>query len=207
MDLKKINLVNLVRKDYGTVARNEPGIAIASSCCGNDPDSQENLLKTGRMLGYSEEELKVGLGESNLGLGCGNPQAMAELKEGETVLDLGSGAGFDAFLAGMAVGSQGKVIGVDMTPDMLTKARENAVNLKYENVTFRLGEIEHLPVADANVDIVISNCVINLSVDKQQVVNDSFRVLRPGGRVAFSDILRVGELPQEVLDNPSAYSG
>ncbi|HWR89947.1 MAG TPA: methyltransferase domain-containing protein, partial [Dissulfurispiraceae bacterium] len=159
------------------------------------------------LLGYSDEDLRIGLGEANLGFGCGNPRAVAELKEGEVVLDLGSGAGFDAFLAAMKVGPKGKVIGVDMTPEMVARARQNAIALQTRNVEFRLGEIEHLPVADASVDVIISNCVINLSTDKQAVFKDCFRVLRQGGRIAISDILKCGEVPAEVMHNPSAYSG
>ncbi len=205
MESKKLDLVNLVRQDYAAVASGE-ACCLPSSCCGTEADA-ESLLETGQRLGYSDEELKLGLGEANLGLGCGNPQAIADLVAGETVLDLGSGAGFDAFLAGMKVGPEGWVIGVDMTPEMLTRARRNAANLKVVNVEFRLGEIEHLPVADNAVDVIVSNCVINLSVDKQAVFDDAFRVLRPGGRLAVSDILSRGELPRSVLDNPAAYSG
>ncbi|HYQ48772.1 MAG TPA: methyltransferase domain-containing protein, partial [Thermodesulfovibrionales bacterium] len=157
--------------------------------------------------GYTDEELKIGLGEANLGLGCGNPHAIADIREGETVLDLGSGAGFDAILCSMKVGKTGRVIGIDMTPDMVTKARENAAKLKAGNVEFRHGEIEHLPLDDNSVDVIISNCVINLSPDKQAVFNDAFRVLRPGGRIAISDILQRAEFSQEILANEHAYSG
>lgn len=205
MDEKRIGLINLVRTDYAKIAKSAGG-CMPSSCCGTDAP-MPSLLETGRLLGYSDEDLRVGLGEANLGLGCGNPRAVAELKEGEVVLDLGSGAGFDAFLAAMKVGPKGKVIGVDMTPEMVARARQNAIALQTRNVEFRLGEIEHLPVADASVDVIISNCVINLSTDKQTVFNDCFRVLRPGGRIAISDILRCGDVPAEVRDNPSAYSG
>ena len=201
-----LDLKDMVRKDYAAVAEGKQCCLPAVSCCGTEADTV-SLLETGKRLGYSEEELKLGLGEANLGLGCGNPQAIADLKKGETVVDLGSGAGFDAFLAAMAVGGQGRVVGVDMTPEMVAKARKNAMALKAEHVEFRLGEIEHLPVADATADVIISNCVINLSTDKQAVFRDAFRILKPGGRLAISDILNRGELPKSVLDNPSAYSG
>lgn len=206
MDKSKFQIKDMVRKDYAKVAEGKPGGLPLSSCCGTG-EKTESLLETGRRLGYSPAELALGLGEANLGLGCGNPQAIAELKEGETVLDLGSGAGFDAFLSGMSVGPGGRVIGVDMTPEMLSKARQNALALKAENVEFRLGEIEHLPVADSSVDVIISNCVINLSVDKQAVFDEASRVLKPGGRLAVSDILRAGDLPKDILNNPAAYSG
>jgi ubiquinone/menaquinone biosynthesis C-methylase UbiE len=166
-----------------------------------------NLLKTGRMLGYTDEELKVGLGEANLGLGCGNPLAIAELNEGETVLDLGSGAGFDAFLSAMKVGKNGRVIGVDMTPEMVGKAKENAEKLGVKNVEFRHGDIEHLPVDDNSIDVIISNCVINLSPNKQTVFHEAFRVLKTGGRLAISDILKKGKFSDAVKQNPNAYSG
>lgn len=205
MEKKSIQLINIVRKDYAAVAKGEQS-CLPVSCCGTEAE-KESLLETGRRLGYNDEELQLGLGEANLGLGCGNPQAIAELSAGDTVIDLGAGAGFDAFLAGMKVGDSGKVIGIDMTPEMIAKARENARTFKAANVEFRLGEIEYLPVADASADVLLSNCVINLSTDKQKVMDDAFRVLRPGGRVAFSDILRKGDLPQDILDNPSAYSG
>ncbi|MDH4067872.1 MAG: arsenite methyltransferase, partial [Dehalococcoidia bacterium] len=143
----------------------------------------------------------------NLGLGCGNPVALASLKEGEVVLDLGSGAGFDCFLAASRVGPQGKVIGVDMTPEMLDKARENVRQGNYQNVEFRLGEIENLPVADNSVDVIISNCVINLSQDKPKVFKEAFRVLKPGGRLMVSDIVLLGDLPREILNSVEAYVG
>ena len=146
------------------------------------------------------------LAGANLGLGCGNPLSMAELKKGETVLDLGSGAGFDAFLAAQAVGSQGRVIGVDMTPEMVQKARENAGTLGFGNVEFRSGEIEELPVSDDSVDVVISNCVINLSPDKSSVYREIYRVLRPGGRISISDVMLSGRLPQELKEDINAYT-
>ncbi|MDP3011999.1 MAG: arsenite methyltransferase [Candidatus Hydromicrobium sp.] len=197
MDKKKTQKV--VREAYGKIAQGQEGCGCGT--CG--PDTKEFA----KSIGYSEEELKAIPDEANLALSCGNPTALASLKEGEVVLDLGSGAGFDCFLAATKVGPKGKVIGVDMTPEMIEKARDNAKKNGFENVEFRLSEIENLPVGDNSVDVVISNCVINLSADKQRVFREVYRVLKPGGRIAISDVALLKGLPKRIQESIEAYVG
>ena len=202
--MKEDEVRKAVREGYGNIAKqSSPCCASAAPCCGG-ADLAQTISKA---IGYSEKDLKSVPEGANLGLGCGNPVALASLKKGETVLDLGSGAGFDCFLVADRVGKKGKVIGVDMTPEMLEKARDNARKGNYKNVEFRLGEIEHLPVADSSVDVVISNCVINLSTDKKRVFQEAFRSLKSGGRLMVSDIVLLKELPDVIKNSVEAYIG
>ncbi len=198
-----------IRETYANVAHasdqgNECGIS--SSCCGVSDDAAINTLISTR-LGYSEEDLSRVPSGADMGLGCGNPRAIASLKPGEVVVDLGSGGGFDCFLAAHEVGPQGKVIGIDMTPDMLSKARRNANKGNFNQVEFRLGEIENMPVADDTADVIISNCVINLSSNKARVFQEAYRILKPGGRLAISDVVATIELPKEMRNDPALIAG
>jgi SAM-dependent methyltransferase len=220
--IDKEEIRQTVRERYGKVARDGAGSSIigpqtsccepsgastgkasAASCCGS-PEITSQQLST--LMGYSKEDIDSAPEGANMGLGCGNPVALASLKPGETVLDLGSGGGFDCFLAARQVGDTGKVIGVDMTPDMVSKARMNAKKIGTDTVEFRLGEIEHLPLADNSADIIMSNCVINLSPDKQMVYADAYRVLKPGGRLAISDVVATAPLPDEIQQDLALLS-
>jgi arsenite methyltransferase len=195
-----------VRSRYGEIAKQGTSGCVCStlsSCCGTSLGSIEKMSQA---FGYTKEQVDTAPEGANMGLGCGNPQAIASLKPGETVLDLGSGGGFDCFLAAESVGEYGRVIGVDMTADMVSKARRNAEKLDAKNVEFRLGEIEHLPVADASVDVIISNCVINLSPEKIDVFREAWRVLKPGGRLAILDVVALQELPAEIKNDLSMIS-
>jgi len=201
--MEKEDIKKAVRERYaGRVTQQSSCCAPATSCCGTSKAEEQS-----KSIGYSDEEMQAVPEGANLGLGCGNPTALASLEEGETVLDLGSGAGFDCFLAANKVGTSGKVIGVDMTPEMLDTARRNAKKGNYTNVEFRLGEIENIPAANDSMDVIISNCVINLSPDKPKVFREALRVLRPGGRMMVSDIVLLKELPEFIKSSIEAYVG
>jgi len=195
-----------IRKNYSEVAlKGSGGCCCSSGCCGGD--TTFDVHEATKNLGYSEDDLSDIPEQANMGLGCGNPIAIAALKKGEVVLDLGSGGGFDCLLARRQVGETGRIIGVDMTPEMIMLARENAQKSGYSNVEFRLGEIEHLPVADSTVDVIISNCVINLSLDKEKVFREAHRVLKTGGRLSISDIVATAELPDDIKKDIAMMAG
>ena len=193
----------IVREGYAkALSQNTSCCSTSSCCCGTD-----QAEKISKKVGYSDSEMNAVPEGANLGFGCGNPVALASLKEGDVVLDLGSGAGFDAFLSAQRVGKTGRVIGVDMTPEMVVKAKENSKNGEYSNVEFRLGEIEQLPVEDNSIDVIISNCVINLSPDKEMVFKEGYRVLKSGGRLMVSDLVLAKDLPREIINSVEAYVG
>jgi len=201
--MKKEKIKEYVKQRYGGIAKQSSSCSsVETTCC--KPDTAERIS---RRIGYGEEELQAVPEGANLGLGCGNPVAIASLKPGETVLDLGSGAGFDCFLAANKVAKSGKVIGVDMTTEMIEKAKKNAQAQQYENVEFRQGEIENLPLDNESVDVIISNCVINLSPDKPRVFQEAFRVLKPGGRFMVADIVLTRDLPDSIKNSVEAYVG
>jgi len=201
--MKNSKIKEKVRQGYGKIAREGGSCCPGQSCCSTDLKAED----ISRDIGYGEAEMEAVPDGANLGLGCGNPIAAASIKEGETIIDLGSGAGFDSFLAANAAGKKGKVIGIDMTPDMIDKARKNAQKGGYGNVEFIQAEIEDIPLPDNTADIIISNCVINLSPEKKKVFSEAYRLLKPGGRIMVSDIVLKKDLPQSVLGSIEAYVG
>ncbi|MDD3087460.1 MAG: arsenite methyltransferase [Candidatus Omnitrophica bacterium] len=201
--MKSDKIKNIVRKGYARAVLQRKSCCPTSSCC----SGLDKAKDISRKVGYNDAELNAVPEGANLGFGCGNPVALASLREGDIVLDLGSGAGFDAFLSAQRVGKTGRVIGVDMTPEMVAKAKENANKGDYANVEFRLGEIERLPVEDNSIDVIISNCVINLSPDKETVFKEAYRVLRVGGRLMVSDLVLARDLPKEIKESAEAYVG
>lgn len=194
---------DIVKKSYGNIAKSSGECGCGSCGC----DSNQTVQRQSGEMGYSQDEMNQAPPDSNLGLGCGNPLAIASLKEGEVVLDLGSGAGFDSFLASPKVGATGRVIGIDMTDEMLEKAKENAKKGNYSNVEFRKGDIEDLPIEDASIDAIISNCVINLAPDKEKVFKEAYRVLKTGGRLMASDVVLIKPLPEELKKDEELLVG